>query len=154
VRVVNHADKRAVGGRGSQQAEYRQAYQEAIRSGTCAHAERDLKRLTLGAWQPAEQIEHRPAQPVQPAKGQLRLRLRARRPDHPQTGVQPGREVQQCRLSRTRLAVHHEDGAAPAAHAVNQLGQSPALSLAPVQPERFPIRRHDTRLPGAGTAAH
>ena len=143
-----------VGGRGCQQAEYRQADQEAIRFGTGAQAERDLKRLTLGTRQAAEPIEHRPAQPVQPAEGQLRLRLRAGRPDHPQTGVQPGREVQQCRLSRTRLAVHDEHGAAPAAHAVNQPGQSLALGLATVHPERFPVRRHDTRLPGAGGTAH
>ncbi len=50
LRVVDDADERLVLGHVGQQAEDGQADQEAIRRRTCAHAERDVQRVTLRDW--------------------------------------------------------------------------------------------------------
>ena len=74
--------------------------QEPVRRGPGARPEHRRERVALRAGQPIEMIEHRRAELVQPAVGQLHLRLDADGPRDVPAGDAVGQIVQQRALAR------------------------------------------------------
>jgi hypothetical protein len=65
-------------------------------------------------------IQHRRAQLMQPRKGQLHLRLHARRPHYPAPRGPPGQIVKQHGLAHAGLTAHHQGPALTGPHASNE----------------------------------
>ena len=75
---------------------------------TRGNAKRGPQRVVLQCRQPSGAAQHRPAQLVQPGKGQLHLPLHARCARHPapRIGGLPGQVVQQHGLAHARIATY------------------------------------------------
>jgi hypothetical protein len=134
LRVVDHAHERPLGGHLRQQAEHGQADQEPIRRGPRFQAKRYAERGPLRPRQPAQTIEHRPAQLVQRGEGQLHLRLDPDRPGHLQVRCLPDRVVQQGRLPGARFAPDDQYRAVSVTRLVEQPAQDLAFVPSPEQP--------------------
>jgi hypothetical protein len=141
LRIVDQADQRPIPGHLGQQAQDREADEEAIGRIAAAQAERGAQCIALGTRQALESIHDRPAQLVQAGEGQLHLRLRARRAHHLAAGGLGIQVRQQRRLADARLAPHHEHPALAPAHRVEQAIQHDALiASAEQQLNRRPLR--------------
>jgi hypothetical protein len=128
LRVVDDADKRLFLGGVAQQAQDRQADQEAIGRGAGAHAERGAKRFSLRDGQVSEAAEHRCAQPVQASERELHLGLDARGP-RDAASLRGGRQVpQQCGLADPRFAAEDQYTTLPSAHSRDEAIQHAALA--------------------------
>src|SRR4051812_30392630 len=111
LRVVDHAEQRLVSGHLGQQAQGGETDKEAIRRIPCSQPERRGERITLGARQALEPIQHRRAQLLQAGERQLHLGLDSDGPhdSHPRCRVD--RVLQQGGLTDPRLASHHQSPA-------------------------------------------
>jgi hypothetical protein len=112
LRVVDHAQKRALLGRLGQQAEHSQANKEPVRRETLAQPECDFQRMALRSGKSLKAIAQRRAELMQCRECQLHLRLHARRTHHAHVRRRPDRIVQQRRLPNSCLTPQHEHIAA------------------------------------------
>ena len=133
LRIVDRTQKRLLLGRIREQAERRQADDEAIRRLAVAEPERHTQSLALGRGQSVEPTEHRRAELVQAGKRELDLRLNSDRPQQPQVRRRIDRVVQQRGLADARLSAHHEGAALPRARRAKQPAESGALRVAATQ---------------------
>ena len=133
LRIVDRAEKRLLVGRIREQAERREADDEAIRCLAVADPERHAHCLALGVGQAVEPVEHRRAELVQAGKRELDLRLNSDRPQQPQVRRRIDRVVQQRGLADPRLSAHHEGAALPRARRAEQSVESGALRVAATQ---------------------
>ena len=119
LRVVDDADQRLLLGDLGEQRQRCQADQEAVGRGARAQPEHRRQRIALRTGQPVEVIEHRHAELMQPAVGQLHLRLDARRRRDVPALDPIGHVAQQGALADAGLTAHDND-AAPAGARVRQ----------------------------------
>ena len=104
LRVVDDADERLLLGDLGEQRQRGEPDQEPVRARAGAQAEHRRERVALRGGQPVEVIEHRRAELMEAAVGQLHLRLDADgRRDAP-AGDTVGQVVQQRALADARLA--------------------------------------------------
>ena len=108
LRVVDHTHQRPLGRRIGQQTQHSQTDQEPIRFGPGGQPERGAQCLPLRVGQPFGAIEQRRTHLVQPAEGQLHLRLDTRGAQHPAARRLSDKVVQQRRLAHARLADQHQ----------------------------------------------
>ena len=134
LRVVDHTQKRPLGGHLRQQAQHGQADQEPIRRRARFQAERGAQGGPLRLRQPVQTIQHRPAQLMQRGEGQFHLRLDPDRPGHPQVRRLLDHVIQQGGLPHACFAPHDQHRAAPGTHLLEQPVQDPALDPSPEQP--------------------
>ncbi len=108
LRVVDDAQERLLLGGVGQEAQDRQAHEEALRWRSGAQAERRAQGVALRARQHRETVEQGRAQRVQPGEGELHLGLDARRPGDP-ASICGGRQVpQEGGLADARLAAEDQ----------------------------------------------
>ena len=151
LRIVDDADQRPVLGRVRQQAQDRQADEEAIRGVAVAQAERGAERLALRVGEAVQAIDERRAELMQPREGELHLGLDARRPRDAEPRRAPHQILEQGALAHAGLAAQHQRAAQTLAHARDELIQRRALA-APAEQLRLMSRHgHPPRLrhPGA-----
>ena len=108
LRVVHHADQRALLGHVGEQAQDRQSDVEAVRRRPGTEAERGPQRIALRHRETLETIQHRRQQLVQAGEGQLHLRLDAGGAHHPAARRLLDQVLQQRRLAHARLAPQHQ----------------------------------------------
>ena len=111
LRVVNDADKRSALGELREQRQRGEPDEKPVRWRSETQAEYGLERFALRDRQPLEVAEHRGAELVQAAEGELHLRLHpGGRGDVPAVG--PGlRVAEQCALADARVAAQDQDPA-------------------------------------------
>jgi hypothetical protein len=108
LRVVDDTHHWALFGRLAQQAQHRQADEEAIRRISRTQAERDRKRNALRIRQTPQAVPHPRAELMQPRERKLHFRLHTRCADH-STPRRPTHQVlQQGRLADAWLAAQHQ----------------------------------------------
>ncbi len=120
LRVVDHAQKRALLSRRGQQAEHRQADEQSVRRGALAQPERDFQRAALRRRKSLTAIEQRRAQLMQRRECQLHLRLQPRRTYDEHVRGRSDRIVEQRRLPDSRLPPYYEHTAAPSPCSLTQ----------------------------------
>jgi hypothetical protein len=128
--IVDQAHERLHLGRGGQQAQDRQADEEAIRGAAVLQPERDPQGVSLRAGQCLGPVEHGRAQLMQPGEGELHLRLDARDAGDAALRCLLGDILQQRRLADPRLAAQHLYRAPPRADALQLAVQRLALAAA------------------------
>ena len=133
LRVVDDADQRPLLRHLGQQAQDRQADQEALRSVTVAHAEGRAERSALRTGKALEPIHERRTQLLKPGERELHLRLHARGPHDAAPGGVLHQIPQQRALTDARLPAQHQRPARPRADARHQLIQRRALGAPPEQ---------------------
>ena len=159
LRVVDHAEQRALGRGLGQQAEHGQPDQEAVRRRTGAQAEGRAERILLRRGNVVEPVQQRRAQLVQAGEGQLRLRLDACRPDHPAAGRLAHQVLQQRRLADPGLPADHQglaDAASDAGRGVRRAAGARRTDQPADQPawsEINPVRSPGPCCPGPGNPA-
>ena len=134
--VVDDAHERLLLGDVRHQAEDRQADQEAIRRWTCAHTERSVQRVALGARQMPEPVEHRRAQRMQTGERELHLGLDACRSGYPASLRCRRQMPQQSGLADSRLAAEDEHATLTRAHSRDESIQHVALAVTVEEPRR------------------
>ena len=133
LRVIHDADQRPLLRHVGQQAQDRQADQEALRSVTVAHAEGRAERSALRTGKALEPIHERRTQLLQPRERELHLRLHARGQHDAAPGGVLRQIPQQRALTDARLPAQHQRPARPRADARHQLIQRRALGAPPEQ---------------------
>ena len=128
LRIVHDADQRPLLRHVGQQAQDRQADEEAIRRVAVAQAERRAERLALRAGKALQAIHERRAELMQPGERELHLRLDARRPGDAAARRVPHQVLEQRALADAGLAAQHQRPARTRAHARHQLIQRRALA--------------------------
>ena len=108
LRVVDDAHERLLLGGVGQEAQDRQADEEALRWRSAAQAERRAQRVALRARQRPETAEQGRAQRVQAGEGELHLGLDARRPDDLASPCSRRHVPQQGGLADARLAAENQ----------------------------------------------
>ena len=135
--VVDEADQRLVLRELGQQIEDGEPDEEPVGSLPRRQAEGGSERVALRAGEPAQLVEERAAELVQPAVGELQLRLD---PDGAGDPERPGARfdvVEESRLADAGLAAKDEDRAAAGSGVREQGVQPRAFAAAPVQPSRL-----------------
>lgn len=128
--VVDEADQRLLLRGVRQQAQHRQANQQAVGRLAGRESERRGECVALGAWQVRQPFQQRYAQLMQAGERDLHLGLRAGNPHDPTPGAHRRQVVQQRRLADARLTAQHEHTAAAAPHVVQQTTQGPRARCA------------------------
>ena len=139
LRVVDDAHERLLLGDVGQQAQDRQADQEAIRRRTGAQAERRAQRVALRARQMPETAEHRRAQRMQAGERELHLGLDARRPGDPASLRGRRQMPQQGGLADSRLAAEDQHATLTRAHSRDESIQHVALAATVEQPRPWKV---------------
>ena len=146
LRIVDDADQRPLLRRVRQQAQDRQADEEAIRGVALAQTERGAERLALRAGEAVQAIDERRAELMQPRERELHLGLDARRPGDAAPRRAPHQILQQGALAHAGLAAQHQRAAQTLAHTRHELIQRRALA-APTEQLRLMSRHgHPPRL--------
>ena len=128
LRVVDHADERALLGGAGEQAEHGDAEQEAVGRRARAQAEGGAQRVALWSRQRVEAVEQRCAQLVQAGERQLHLGLDAGRPHDAAVRRTRHQVLEQRRLADARLAAEHEHLAPAPADGLEQPFECLALA--------------------------
>ena len=119
LRVVDDADERLLLGDLGEQRQRGQPDQEPVRRRAGAQSEHRGERVALRTGQAVEAIQHRRAELMEPAVGQLHLRLDAHGPRDVPARDPVGEVVQQGALADARLTPQDDDPA-PAGERVGQ----------------------------------
>ena len=127
LRVVDHAEERALGRGLREQAEHGQPEQEAVGRRTDAQTEGRTDRILLPLGDVGQPVQQRRAQLVQPRERQLRLGLHACRLHHPVAVIPPDQVLEQRRLADPGLTPDDEGSTDAAAHAGKEFVELPAL---------------------------
>ena len=133
--VVDDTHQRAFAGHVGEQAQDRQPDEEAIGWRARHQPERRAQRVPLRPRQPLETIEHRRAQLVQAAEGELHLGVDPGGPGHAPFGCPLQRVLEERRLPDPRLAAQHEHTAVPGPYAFEHTIDARTLVPAPAQHE-------------------
>ena len=145
LRVIHHANERAICCGLRQQAQHSQADQEPVRHRAIVQPKGDPKRLTLRRRQPFKLIENGRAQLVQRRERELHLRLDSRDADDPGICSLPCQVLQQRRLTHPRLAADHQATALTSAQSLEEGIQFAALRGAANQSRGSSSRRRMRR---------
>ena len=132
VRVVDQAEQRLPFGCLGEQAERRERDQEAVVATPLRQAKRATQRRRLRLRKIVDQAEHGPDDLVQGGEGKLRLRLDAATAEHAHPLGLPARVLEQRRLAHTRVAEEHQHGAPRRPSSIEQLTDTGALQIPPV----------------------
>ena len=126
LRVVDDADERLLLGDLGEQRQRGEPHQEPVRRGTGALAEHRRERFPLRDGQPVEVIQHRSAELMQAAVGQLHLRLDADGPRDVPAGRPAPTDSQQRALADARLTPQDDDSTLTG----ERIGQEPVKRFA------------------------
>jgi hypothetical protein len=127
LRIVDQAYQRRGLGTLRQQAQRRQAHEEAVRRRAARHPERGAQGIPLRSRKRAEAVEQRNADLVQRRKVERGLGLGALRADQPQLAGFRRRVIEQRGLADSRLSMQNEHAAVPVPHTAHQAIQPAAL---------------------------
>ena len=134
VRVIHHADERAVLRHLRQQAQHRQSNEKAVWRVAGTEPERRGQRIALRGGKAIETIEHRPAELMQTRERELHLGLHSCRTyDATPRGTLDERR-EQCGLADPGLAADDQHRALPGAHGRHQAIERLALAATAEQP--------------------
>ena len=111
VRVVDHAEQRAVFARGSEQAQRRGADGEPARALGLGERERAAQRIRLNRRKLGQPVEQRPHELVQARVRELRLGLDAERAHDPGVAGPCDGVLEQCALADPGIASDHQRAA-------------------------------------------
>jgi hypothetical protein len=117
----------------SGRAQRGQPHQEPIRRVTGTQPERHPQRRPLRGGQPAQPIQQRHAQLMQPREREVHLRLHPGRAHHPEPRGGAARVLQQRGLTDAGLAAHHQHAATPGPRPREQLLDRRTLGTPPQQ---------------------
>jgi hypothetical protein len=135
LRIVDHAQQRALLGHLGEQAQHRQRHEEPIRGRAVAEAEHRLERPALRGRERREPVEHRAAQLMQAGERQLHLGLHAGDPLDGQVRCRGDEVLQQGGLPDPGLAPEDQGTAVALTHVADQGIEHDALVRAPEQAE-------------------
>ena len=130
LRVVHDRDERPLLRHVGQQAQDRQADEEAIRGVAAAQAERGAERVALRSRQALQAIHERRAELLQPGERELHLGLDARRAGDGAPRRAPHQVSEQRALADPGLAAQHERPARARPDARHQLHPAPRTRCA------------------------
>jgi hypothetical protein len=133
LRVVDDTHERAVTRDIGQQAQHRQADEEAIVWSRTRQAERRAQGVPLRVWQAPDPIEHRPAQLVQPRERELHLRVDSGGPRDAQIRRRFEHVLEKRRLPDPGIAAHDQHTARPGPHGVEHTIECRTLAASPPQ---------------------
>ena len=120
LRIIDHADQRALRCGLGQQPQHGQPHEEAIRRVSGTEPKRRAKCLALGARKSVEPVQYGRAQPMQPGKRKLHLGLHTRSAQHLEPRRPLDHVVQQRRLAHTRLTADYQNLAPARLHNLDQ----------------------------------
>ena len=120
LRIVDHAQQRPILRNLGEQAQGRQADQQPIRHRAGTQPERGGEGIALRTGDPIEPVEHRPAQLVQGAEGQLPLGLHSHRAKQGHVRRRSDHVLQERGLADPRLAPHEQRATASGSRVLEQ----------------------------------
>ena len=118
LRVIHHAQQRALLCHGSQEAEYGQRDQEVVPRLAGLQTQRDAQSVALRLWKRVEPNQHRSAELMHRRERQVHLGLDAGDPRRPERRRLARAVIQERGLADPRLAADHQDRALAAADVV------------------------------------